>query len=100
MDRMAMVKLISQTYAGGGIAEQEPQETEREIFCQVGSVSGEEIAQAGLSGLQARLKIAVFEPEYEGEEIAELDGVRYGIYRSYLTRGERLELYLERKAGV
>ena len=38
--------------------------------------------------------------EYQGEEIAILNGARYGIYRTYSPNGEEMELYLEQKAGV
>lgn len=100
MDRLQVVKLIAQQRTGGGIGQQKPTETAREVFCQVASVSREELADAGQRGLQARRKVIVFAPDYAGEEIAELEGARYGIYRAYLAAGERLELYLERKAGV
>lgn len=100
MDRLAVVKLIDQQHAEGGIGQQKPVETAREVFCQVASVSREELADAGQRGLQARRKVTVFTPDYAGEEVAELEGVRYGIYRTYMAAGERLELYLERKVGV
>lgn len=45
-------------------------------------------------------RATMFSPDYNGEQIAELDGVRYGIYRTYLGRNETVELYLEKKAGV
>ena len=34
------------------------------------------------------------------EKIAVVDGVRYGIYRTYRAKNETLELYLEAKAGI
>ena len=37
---------------------------------------------------------------YEGEEIVEFEGTRYGVYRTYRGRDDTIELYLERKAGV
>ena len=42
----------------------------------------------------------MFAPDYNGETIAELNGVRYSVYRTYLGKNETIELYLERKAGV
>ena len=50
--------------------------------------------------MQAALKVTVFEPDYCGESIAVVDGVRYGIYRTYRAKNETLELYLEAKAGI
>lgn len=51
-------------------------------------------------GLNPEIVATVFAPEYQGEEVAEINGVRYSIYRTYRDKGEKLELYLERKAGV
>ena len=38
--------------------------------------------------------------DYEGESVAEIDGVRYEIYRTYLTNDGGIELYLKKSAGV
>jgi hypothetical protein len=37
--------------------------------------------------------------DYNGEDTAEYDGKRYGIYRTYERDDEQVELYLEKKAG-
>ena len=38
---------------------------------------------------------------YSGERIAELEGVRYGVYRTYTPPdSDLIEIYLEEKAGV
>ena len=50
--------------------------------------------------MQAALKVTMFAPDYQGEQIAVVDGVRYGVYRTYRAKNETLELYLERKAGI
>ena len=63
-------------------------------------MSAAEFFDAGRSGLRAALKITVFDADYHGESIAVVDGVRYGIYRTYRAKGEQVELYLEEKAGV
>ena len=42
----------------------------------------------------------MFAYDYEGESIVEIDGTRYGVYRTYLGKNETLELYLEQKTGV
>lgn len=44
--------------------------------------------------------MTMFAPDYQGEQIAVVDGVRYGVYRTYRAKNETLELYLERKAGI
>ena len=42
----------------------------------------------------------MFSYDYGHEKIVELDGVRYGVYRTYLGKNESIELYLESKVGV
>lgn len=42
----------------------------------------------------------MFTYDYQGEEIAEINGDRYGIYRTYFATTDTIELYLEKKAGV
>lgn len=74
--------------------------TQREIFCQVKNVKRSEWAAAAHNGKRAAYCVTVWADEYQGEEIAILNGVRYGIYRTYSPNGEDMELYLEQKAGV
>lgn len=72
-----------------------------EVFCNVSSVSGKEWHDAGQNNIQAQYKITVFAPEYNGEKIVILDGIKYSVYRTYLdTKREVMELYLEEKVGV
>lgn len=100
MDRSHVAQLIAVTYKQDAIAQQVKAETAREVFCHIASVSAAEFFDAGRSGLRAALKITVFDADYHGESIAVVDGVRYGIYRTYRAKGEQVELYLEEKAGV
>lgn len=100
MDRSRVLTLIGVTYTKDAIGQQVPKEVPREVFCSITSVSSSEWFNAGKAGLKPVCKATVFALDYNGEEIAELDGVRYGIYRTYLDRHERIELYLERKSGV
>lgn len=100
MDKSNTINLIAKSYKADAIGQRIPQESSREVFCSVSSVSGAEFLDAGRSGIRATYKITMYAPDYTGEEIAELDGTRYGIYRTYLAKNEQIELYLERKAGV
>lgn len=74
--------------------------THREIFCRVQNVKRSEWAAAAHNGKRAAYCVIVWADEYQGEEVAILNGVRYGIYRTYSPNGEEMELYLEQKAGV
>lgn len=100
MDKSRVLTLIGVTYAADSIGQLIPQETRRDVFCDLSSVSASEWFEAGRAGLNAEHRATMFVHDYAGEELAELDGVRYGIYRTYLGRNETIELYLERKAGV
>lgn len=74
--------------------------THREIFCRVQNIKRSEWAAAAHNGKRAAYCVIVWADEYQGEEVAILNGVRYGIYRTYSPNGEDMELYLEQKAGV
>lgn len=100
MDKSNIVTLVKKEYVQDDIGAFKATETSRDIYCNISSVSGVEWMDAGRNGINAQYKITVFEYDYEGEEIAELNGVRYGIYRTYIGKNENLELYLEKKAGV
>ena len=69
-------------------------------FCNITGVSAAEFFEAGRAGIRPEYRVTVFAFDYNGESIVELEGVRYGVYRTYLESGEDIELYLERKAGV
>lgn len=100
MDRSDVIKLIAVCVEPDEIGQQIEVETGREIFCSISSISAAEFFDAGRSGLKAALRATVFEPEYEGEEIAEYRGVRYAIYRTFRAKNEQLELYLRKDVGA
>lgn len=100
MDRSRELVLISKSYSVDAIGQQVATETRRTVFCDVQSVSRSEWATAGQLGLKPELVATMFAPDYQGEEVCELEGIAYGIYRTYVGRNERIELYLERKVGV
>lgn len=100
MDKSRVLTLIGVTYTADSIGQQIAEETPREVYCGVSSISASEWFEAGRVGLKPEYRVTMFAPDYQSEQIAELDGVRYGIYRTYLGGNETIELYLERKAGV
>lgn len=99
MDRSNVVTLIKETYSSDSIGQMIATEVLRDVFCNVASVTQSEWFQGGQNGLRPEYRVTVFAPDYEGEKIVELNGVRYGVYRTYLRQDENLELYLERKTG-
>lgn len=100
MDRSNIISLVEERYEQDDIGQQIPVETGRNVYCNVSSVSGSEWMEAGRNGIKAEYKVTMYRYDYHGELIAELNGVRYSVYRTYIARNEMIELYLEKKAGV
>lgn len=100
MDRSRVLTLLSESYQPDNIGQPIPAETRKDVFCNLTRVSASEFFEAGRAGLKPEYRATMFSHDYEGEEIVELDGLRYGVYRTYLGKNETIELYLERKAGV
>lgn len=95
------IKLLSTEYEEDELGQKVPHETEREVFARVESVSRAEFFDAGRIGIKPSWKVTLtFAEDYEGEELAEYDGKRYAIYRTYQTTGGGVELYLRPEAGV
>ena len=100
MDRSRILTLIEEAYKPDALGQLIPTETRRDVYCNLSSVSASEWFDGGRAGLNPEYRATMFVYDYNGERIAELDGVRYGVYRTYLAQNEFIELYLERKAGV
>lgn len=100
MDMSDILTLISVAWEKDAIGQAVPVEQRREVFCSIRSVGQREWFEAGRSGLAAEYTAEMFAPDYEKEELCEYEGVRYGIYRTYRSDKDHIELYLERKAGV
>lgn len=100
MDRSSVLKLVAKTYTVDALNQQVPVETQRTVYCNLSSVTLAEWATAGQMGLKPELVATMFAPDYQGEEIAILNGVAYSIYRTYIRKDEQVELYMERQTGV
>lgn len=76
-------------------------EYKRDVYGSIQSVSRAEWYNAGRAGYNPEIVFVTPIVNYCGEGEAELHGVRYAVYRTYLQRDtDEIELYLERKAGV
>lgn len=100
MDRSRVLSLISASYTADEIGQRVAVETSRDVFCNVQSVSRAEFYAGGEAGLRPSYVATVFRYDYDGEQVAELDGVRYSIYRTYERQDEQIELYLEPRKGT
>lgn len=75
--------------------------TDRQIFCQVESVTRAEFFDGGRNGLNPEFQFTVFAGDYNGETVCKYEGNQYGIYRTYRVPGtDYMELYAERKGGT
>lgn len=101
MDRSNVITLLSNARSQDATGVwRDGDETQREIFCQVDSVSRAEFFAAGQSGLRPEYKITVFFGDYQGETRLIYNGARYAVYRTYHARTDELELYVQREVGV
>ena len=98
MDRVSTVNLIGQSHARDAIGQDTVQETVSSRICTVLSVSRTEWAAAQQASLSPAAVLHVFFADYNGEKIAEFEGKRYEIYRTY-NAGDYTELYLGERVG-
>lgn len=100
MDEDVIAYLIGYTVTLNDYKQEVTTETRSQIFAKKKSVSRAEFYNGGKAGLQPefRLKTAVI--DYNGELEVEVDGARYGIYRTYNVSADYIELYCEEKGGV
>lgn len=100
MERDHVAVLISETHKPDALNQMVPVENRREIFCRISSVRQSEWFAAGQAGLKPQFVVKMFADDYADETIIEIDGIRYGVYRTYHAKSDQIELYLEKKGGV
>lgn len=99
MDKSQVCKLVGRVFTTDEFGIQQPVETEIEVFCQIKSVTQTEFFEGGRNGLRPQFQVTMNRFEYNNEPIVEIGGVRYSVYRTYFTRDDSIELYLEEKKG-
>ena len=95
-----VIKLISKEYTKNKYGISVPENSVKEIFCQIHSITRQEFFNAGRNGLNPSFVFTVFFDDYHGEPIVEYKGESYSVYRTYLRKNDKLELYVERKGGT
>ena len=115
MDRSDVVKLIKRTYAMDRYGVEQWTETSRDVYCNIVSVNSSEYFEGGRNGLNPVYRLTMFKYDYEDEELVEINGKRYSVYRAYTSgrsrswysrsRGYRtghdtIELYVEQRGGT
>lgn len=72
-------------------------ETTRKAYARLNSIGQKEYwSSTGQHDFKPEMVADVFTFDYEGEELAEIDGKRYQIYRSY-RQGDATALYLTKR---
>ena len=100
MDRSNVIKLLSVTKTQNQYGVWEETISEKEVFCQVDSVSASEFFEGGRNGLNPEFRMTMFSGDYSGETMLIYNGATYAIYRTYQRRDDNIELYVERKGGT
>lgn len=98
--RFTLVKLIKQEIDISPIGEQVVRKNITEVYGLITSVTSEEWFNAHRNDINARYSVRVHAFEYKGQELAEIDGIKYRIYRTYESGVDYIELKLEQKVGT
>lgn len=99
MDHSRVIYLVAETFTQNAYGVYESTKTKRKVFAQVDSVTGREWFEGGRNGLNPELRMRVSQGDYKGEQIVEYGGVLYEIYRTYNTRNDIVDLYVQRRVG-
>lgn len=100
MDRSIVISLIAETVVESDLhVPQAVQQTERDVFADVTSVTGSEWFEGGRNGIVPEYRIVVFKYDYQGEQLLRYNGTVYQIYRTYDRRTDELELYCAKRKG-
>lgn len=91
--------LIQETFIMDAIGQKIAQETSRNVYGTKHPITRAEWNTGGQNGFKPEFMISMFTYDYQGEAVAVVNGVKYGIYRTY-TNNDIIELYMERKTGV
>lgn len=94
-----IITLITQTITTDQYGNEVINETTKNVFCEVYSISQSEFYAAADTELNPEFRFTVFFGNYDGQKVLTYKGERYSVYRTYRT-GDDLELYAERKIGA
>ncbi len=101
MDSLVQIKLIKEEIVQGDLNQEITIESSRNVMGQTHGISRNEWATAGARGINASMRVDIYDFEYSGELVAEVLGTRYGIYRTFNRFEESIvELYLHQKGGL
>lgn len=99
MDRSTPIYLCTETWSRDDYGVNQKEETFRKVYANVRSVTMSEWFEGGRNGLNPEFRMTMFSGDYQGETIIKYNGVRYTVYRTYITTNDMIELYVERREG-
>ena len=97
-NRCYLISYVSKQDESGFEADK-PKEIRRKVWCKVESASGREFARMGQNNIRPQRRVTLWANEYDEQDTVELEGKKYGVYRTFQPNPEEVELYIERKAG-
>lgn len=102
MTRINKLTLISDTYSGqtDDIGQPEASTASVDIIAEVREVTQSEYIQGKQDGLSPVFVFRISSFIYSGQRIAQFNGDRYSIYRTYQPDENYIELYVEREVGA
>lgn len=93
--------LIKREYGLDAVGNQVSTAARTEATVEVKSIGYREFYAAAQAGHRCDIQISLFWMDYDGQEEVELLNKTYAVVRTYTDfEQERVELYLEEKAGV
>lgn len=100
MDQTVTIKLVKETITYDDIGQKVKEKTAREVYAQLRGIARAEWFEAGRNGMNPDITFIMSALDYEGETVIEWNGFLYGVYRTYIGRNDRIELYCEKKGGL
>lgn len=95
-----VITLIALTYTKDSIGQEIATESRTDVWARISSVSRSEFYSGGQAGLRPDITAETAKINYNGEKLAEWNGKRYSVYRTYFRENsDSIELYLEPKTG-
>ena len=98
--RSDVITLVAVTRTQNEYGQWVASESTKDVYCEVDSVSQSEFFEGGRNGLNPEYRFTMFFADYNDEPIVEYKSQRYAVYRTYLNKNDKLELYVERKGGT
>lgn len=99
LNRSDVAYLVSESFSQNDYGVLEKQTEKKKVFVDVTSVTSQEWFEGGRNGLNPQFRFTLFTYDYSGENVIEYRDVQYTVYRTYLRKGDLIELYTEKRKG-